>query len=194
MKRLSLSKPHMLMIVGIPGSGKTAFAEKFAETFHAPCVSYDTIQVLGGGDPSSVEALATYQLDELLKTNQSVILDGGTDTRVSRLELARKARAAGYESLVIWIQTDPATAKARALRVVKGREHQLDEEGYEQLLKRFTAPTKLEKAVVISGRHTYASQAKVVLGRLSAPRAEQAARAVPSRRPEQPSRHNITIT
>lgn len=190
MKSLSLSQPHLIVITGVKGSGKTFFAEKFAETFHAPYISHDRIAKLIA-EEKIIEHLITYQLEELLKTKQPIVIDGLATTRTERAELAKKAREAGYDTLLIWVQTDKDTAKSRAVRASK---KQIDPDTYEQLAKRFTAPHAIEKPVVISGKHTYASQAKVVLKRLTAPRAEAiSAHKTAPVRPEATARRNITI-
>ncbi len=165
MKHLSLAKPHLIVMVGIPGSGKSFFAEKFATTFGAPYVCQKKVADLVQGD---VDAVVELQLNELLKTNQSIIYDGAAETRTERSELAKKARQAGYAILYVWAQTDQATAKARFLQTHKPAS--TDE--YDKIVKRFTPPNAIEKPLVISGKHTYATQAKVVLKRISAPRTD----------------------
>jgi predicted kinase len=193
MKSLSLSQPHAIIMVGIPGSGKTFFAEKFADTFRAPYVSPETIADLLDTDEVSIDAVLQYQLGELLKTQQSIIIDGGGDTRAARAELARKARAGGYKPLLIWVQTDPVTAKVRSLKAKKPK-RALTAETYDRLIERFSAPAAIEKALVISGKHTYATQAKVVLKKLSEPRTEISLHtAPPIRGDESPRRRNIPI-
>lgn len=193
MKSLSLNQPHLIIMVGVPGSGKSFFAEKFAETFHTPYACLEKFAAFTTDDAGAKE-LMNYQLDELLKTKQSVLVDGGTDMRTERLDLTRKARAAGYDTLTIWVQTDPVTAQSRSARAARVKHGvTLDAEEYDKLARRFTAPNALEKPVVISGKHTYASQAKVVLKRLSAPRASISTHAKPAARNNQPGRHNITI-
>jgi predicted kinase len=182
MKHLSLTKPHLIIMVGIPGSGKSFFAEKFANTFGSPYICDKKIASLVQG---KIDAVVQLQLDELLKTKQSIIFDGSSDTRVERMALTKKARTAGYESLLIWVQTDQATAKARVTQDKKGSAS-LSVDEYDRRRKRFTPPNVTEKPLVISGKHTYASQAKVVLKKLSAPRAEIADHDKPPLRPERP--------
>jgi predicted kinase len=189
MKSLSLSQPHVIIMVGVSGSGKTFFAEKFADTFSTPYVSREKIAaIIADATASSIDDLFYYQLGELLKSRQSIIIEGGGDTRASRSETARIARTHGYKTLFIWVQTDPLTAKARALK-----EKTLTPEEYDQQAKRFTPPIALEKPIVISGKHTYATQAKIILKKLSEPRAEISAHTAAPIRTENPRRHNITI-
>lgn len=175
MKSLRLAQPHIIAVIGIPGSGKTFFAEKFTDTFSAPFINYDEIIELGGTSQVAAKRLFQYQLDELLKTKQSIIIEGLTDTRADRTELQKKAKSAGYELLLVWVQTDPTTAKYRATRPAKDRTREpLSESEYDRTAKRFTAPSPNEPSTVISGKHTYASQAKVVLKRLTSTRTEAA--------------------
>jgi len=190
MKSLSLSQPHLIIVVGTPGSGKTFFAEKFADTFRAPYVSREKLTTLLGNPTTFTDELLYYQVNELLKTHQSILVEGVSDTRAQRLELAKYARASGYETLLIWVQTDPATSKSR---YQKDHKVQSSEE-YDVLVKRFTPPVAIEKPVVISGKHTYATQAKVILKKLSEPRAVISSQATPPPRSEPTStRRNITI-
>jgi predicted kinase len=176
MKSLSLNQPHAIVMVGTPGSGKSFFAEKFADTFHAPYVSSDTIRSFIS-DPKDMSKLIAYQLKELFKTNYSIVIDGFAHTRSERTELARLLKEHGYETLFVWVQTDPQTAKLRSLKQSK-----LTEDDFDRIVKRFSAPHVSEKPVVISGKHTYATQVKSVLKRLSGPRAEISSHSAPPAR------------
>jgi len=176
MKSLSLNQPHAIVMVGIPGSGKSFFAEKFAETFNAPYISYDTFRPFVT-DQKMLAKLIAHQLRELLKTNHSLILEGFAYSRAERTELAKLFKNHGYEILFVWVQTDPDTARMRSRKQAK-----ISEEDYAKLTKRFSPPHDHEKPIVISGKHTYATQAKSVLKRLSAPRAEISSHSAPPMR------------
>jgi predicted kinase len=189
MKSLSLSKPHLLIMVGIPGSGKSFFAEKFSEMFHAPYVSYDRIMDVGEGNAEQAARYMTYLLHELIKTGQTLVVDGLADTRAQRAELKHLAHVAGYKPLFIWVQTDVATAKARALKTSTDKGRGMTPHEYDQVAGYFMPLSAMEKPVVISGKHTYATQARIVLKNLAAPRGQ----APPSDRGDPPGRRNIII-
>src|ERR1700744_5950249 len=123
MKPLSLSHPHLIIMIGIPGSGKSMFAEHFSQTFNAPLVSHPQLQqmIFGAKYGSQAEEEKAVEgsyvvLSELLKTNQTVIYEDATGSRPYRQELAKKAAKAGYTPLFVWVQTDSAEASRRALR------------------------------------------------------------------------------
>ena len=166
MKALQLPKPHLLIVIGIPGSGKTTFASKFSDTFHAPFIESQLFRSLTD-DRGQADALLDNMLDQVQKTNQTIIYEPTSGTRSERLELAKKARASGYEPLLIWVQTDHYAAMARATRRKRAAADQMSEEQFEQEVRRFTAPNAQEKYVVISGMHTYSTQAKAVLKKLT---------------------------
>lgn len=167
MKSLSLTQPHLIIMVGVPGAGKTFFAEKFAETFSAPYICLEKLIPFTTTD-ADASALLQHELTELLKTRRTFIIEGSADTRTERDVLHRKAKAAGYESLIVWVQTDPTTAKLRSIRETKNKINRtLSSEEYDRIVKRFTPPNNLEKPTVVSGKHTYATQAKIVLKKLT---------------------------
>jgi hypothetical protein len=89
------------------------------------------------------------------------------------------------------------TAKSRSLRRNPKRagdelNTSMEEETFASYVKRFTAPFKGEDFVVISGKHTFATQARIVLKKIVSPRAE-ASQAValqpPVKRPPQKQPH-----
>lgn len=172
MKPLHLNRPHLLIVTGIPGSGKSAFSVKFAETFGAPIVSDKPLRDLPEPASAAVRHVAVdYQLEQIMLTNATVIVDSHTASRKQRANIIVKAKKAGYAPLVVWVQTDEATARRRATKRSRDpKQFVYTDEEFDASLKRFTAPTKIEPVVVISGKHTYASQAKVVLSTLASQR------------------------
>lgn len=197
MKPLRLSLPHVIVMVGIPGSGKSFFAEHFAETFSAPLVSSMAVRrmlvqtpTFSVSEQAAVRRVSNYLLSELLKTTQTVVVDIPSDSRTDRIDITRKAKLAGYEVLFVWVQTESAAAKQRATKTSKDHSYALTEEQYSSFVKHFTIPSATEKAIVISGKHTYASQLKIVLSRLVLAKAQ--VEASPRERPTDQS-HRIIM-
>lgn len=205
MKSLSLPKPLIITVVGLPGAGKTFFAKQFADTFNAPLVSYDRLRnelfdspTYNKDEQDVLARIADYQLGEAMKTKQTVVVDGGTAARVDRMRLAKTAKEAGYAMLIVWVQTDEATTKQRSLKPGKSFDerytHTLTPDQYASFSKQFTPPNHTEPYVVISGKHTYAAQVKVVLKKIANSR-QEAAKPTPPERPVTTvqRRQNITI-
>jgi predicted kinase len=196
MKSLVLSRPLVIMVVGIPGAGKSFFARQFAETFSAPLVSLDTLRSIVFPEPrhdKDEEALlmdiAANEIVELLKSHKTFIVDGGVNARVDRAEIEREARKHDYNTLIVWVQTDEPTSRQRATKrnaKRKGDEYNtsIAPETFDTLSKRVVTPLRTENYVVISGKHTYATQAKIVLKKLVLPREDESQPVHP------PSRNN----
>lgn len=196
MKSLRLQKPHLLVVVGVPGSGKTFFASQFAKTFAMPYIHYQDIQQTANPvlDEQTTAAYAGLLFRELAKTEQSILIEGPGASRVERTGLAQQARAVGYVPLFIWVQTEPAAAHTRATKGVRGSSNVIiSDDDFDAEFKRFTALHESEKSIVISGKHTYATQAKAVLQRLVEP-AVQARRATTPSTPARPSQASGRIT
>ncbi len=176
MKSTDTNKPHLIITVGIPGSGKSFFAEHFADIFKAPIVSYDLIRkeiftnpAFSDDEDEILKKVANHFLDEVLRTKRTVIFEGKTNLRSDRLALAKKAHNAGYEPLFVWAQAESSVAKRRATKP-SVEKPALTEDEFMQKQRQFTAPHPNEKAIVISGMHTFASQLKIVLKHLIEPR------------------------
>lgn len=161
MKSLRLSRPHAIMMVGLPGSGKSFFARQFAATFNAPYIDSLSIEAYAQ-NAEGAGAIITLVMGEIAKTNQTFIFEGNSDSRVRRAEFAKWARQLGYQPLFIWAQVDQATSRDRT-----AKSKIMSQTDFEQANRTFSAPHPDEKAIVISGKHTFASQAKVVLAHLS---------------------------
>jgi predicted kinase len=184
MKSLQLDKPHAIVMVGIPGSGKSFFADKFSAMFNAPCIEQLALEHLAA-DSNAAKELANLFLDELVKTGRSIILETDTSTRQARTELNAKLKKAGYTPLLVWVQIDTETAANRSTKMgMSADEHA-------KRVKKFAPPLPNEQALVISGKHTYATQARVVLKKLSGPRTPSTH--PPERPPQPPARGQIIV-
>lgn len=171
-----------MMLVGIPGAGKSHFARQFADVFNTPLVSFDKIQHQLFSEPQFtkdeellVTSLMNSQLQELYKTQKSFIVDGAVNSRAARNEIERAAKARNYGYMTIWVQTDAESAKYRSISRNKRRagdiyNSAISEEQFSNFAKRINPPTDRENHVVISGKHTFATQAKIVLQKIVSPR------------------------
>lgn len=168
MKPLTSASPHAIIMIGIPGSGKSTFADRFAETFQAPIVSQTKQQRVYRLSLSEAETLRDTILAEYMKTHRTVLIDGGLDEKEKRETLVRMLVKAGYRPLVVWVQTDTGEARRRATKPYPRGSGMTDEE-FDTQLDLFESPGEKEKMVVISGKHTYASQLKIILKQLATP-------------------------
>lgn len=166
MKSLSLTNPHAIIMVGLPGSGKSFFAEQFSETFGIPHIDIASLAAFTSSETATDELLL-FTLGEFTKTRASLIVEAEASTRTRRTELLKFFKSKGYSTLFVWVQTDNETAKQRSIKLQR-----MTAEAFDASLQKFSPPHTTEKALVISGKHTYPTQAKIVLKRLSAPRAD----------------------
>ncbi len=199
MKALSLSRPHLIVMVGIPGAGKSFFAEHFAETFKAPIINRDVLEKELGKEGKAVDTFIELMLRELFKTNQTIIYEGLSATRAQRLTLTQTASKAGYIPLFIWVQTESVEAARRATRR-NPYGHTMSAHEFDQAIDSFNVPLASEHAVVISGKHTYVSQLKIVLKHLASAQVQKttapiatSAKQQPLKRSSDPSSRNIFI-
>lgn len=205
MQNASPAKPLLVVTIGPPGSGKSFFARQFSETFNAPLISFDEIRAELFNDMTYspdediiVARVAGLQLRELLKTKKTIVIDGGHNPKVSRLELAKLARAHSYGILNVWVQTDEITARARATRrskksIYDQHNRSLSDQEFETHAKRFTPPSQQEVFVVISGRHTYPAQARTVLKKMVVPHEAPKTSAPERPQPNSSGRRTLSI-
>lgn len=166
MKPLTPASPHAIIMLGIPGAGKSAFAEHFAETFQAPILNATKLKRELSLSQASLDKLQAIVLTEYLKTRRTILIDGHFEKKAKRAELVRQVMKAGYRPLMVWVQTDSAEAKRRALKEYPAGSG-LSSNDFDAAVASFQAPAEQEKAIVISGKHTYATQLKIVLKQIA---------------------------
>lgn len=182
MKSLSLSRPLVIMVIGLPGSGKSFFARQFASMFGAPLVSADYVRhslsaesTFDAQEDAIVQTLIQNQIEELCKTGKTFVIDGGINHRTNRTAIERLSTAQGYGRMVIWVQTDEPTSLSRSVKRNDKRagdmyNDPMPQPAFLRYRKQFSAPSRSEHVVVISGKHTFSTQARVVLKKLVSPR------------------------
>lgn len=177
MKSLQLHKPHLLVVVGLPGAGKSHFASQFSDNFSTPYLDINRYKRLIRNN-GITDTISNDVFHQLLKTNQTLLIEGVGETSDERKELLKVAKIHGYEVLYIWVQTEPATASQRA---TKSKEEPISVDEFKKRSRRFENLNATELFVVVSGRHTYASQTRMVLNKLVAKKPET--RVNPTSRP-----------
>ncbi|MCL2174151.1 ATP-binding protein [Candidatus Saccharibacteria bacterium] len=178
MDKTTLSSPLAVVVVGLPGSGKSFFATQFATSLDVALVSEDKIRWMlfahhtyNDSENVVVKQVADMMTAELFKTGKTFVLDGGYNSRVSRMALATQAKKAGYIVLTVVVQTDTPTAKQRSTKRSAKRagdlyKQSISDDLFETQGKKYQAPLRVDKTtVVISGKHTYSTQARIVLGK-----------------------------
>lgn len=147
------NKSRALLIFGAPCSGKTTFAEKFAQKFGL--AYYDLEELMEEGF-SREQILRIIEL--VLRTRQTILIEGGLNTEADRSEMRNMLRKHGYEPSLIWIQTDVATLrmrlKSKFRSVSKAREY------FDNVTACMEAPTDFERPIILSGKHTFETQTK----------------------------------
>ncbi len=148
------NKPRALLVFGAPCSGKTTFAEKFAKKFGLAYYNVKDLMAENGFTRSQVLTL----LEEIFKTGQTVLIEGGIDTEAERIEVRNIARTSGYEPALIWVQTDVSTIRNRMKS--KYRSVSKAKEAYEAAVAEIEAPTEVERPIILSGKHTFETQTR----------------------------------
>ncbi len=155
------SKSRALLVFGAPCSGKTTFAEKFANKFGLAFFNIDEIAVKGALSRPNVLLL----LEQITKTRATVVLEGGIGTEKKRDEIREVFKNAGYEVSLIWIQTDINTLRARMKKRFKTVAEA--KSAFDDAAAKLEAPTESEKPIILSGKHTFETQTKHVLAGLA---------------------------
>ena len=155
------TQPRALLVFGAPCSGKTTFCEKFAKKFN---LAYFNLAALKEQYNLS-HKLILMLVEQLAKTNQTIIIEGELDTEKDREEIRQLFRLAGYKPYTIWIQTDVATIrlrlKMRHKSIIKAKE------AYDSAINRLEAPSDMENPIILSGKHTFETQVKHILASLA---------------------------
>ena len=153
--------PRAILVLGATGRGKTTFSERFAKKFHAAFFDLGELERDNKLDRKTV----LFLLEQLAKTNVTLVSEGIIDTERERTEVRNILRRAGYNPSLVWIQTDVNTIRQR-LRI-KNRSATKAKQEYETRIGRMEAPSEVEAPIVLSGKHTFETQLRHVLTQLA---------------------------
>ena len=151
-------------MIGKPGVGKSLFASKFASTFNAISIDYLEIQDVSRDDEQLAGEILNMLFEKVLPLRQTIVIDGPGNTLQERKEISKFAESKGYIPLFVWVQLDEETAEHRS---VHSGENPMSKKEFAARNEEFESPGYKETYTVISGKHTFASQARTVLKKLS---------------------------
>lgn len=175
MGKLQPTKPLLIMLYGMPGSGKTFVARQLSENLTAAHVQADRIRYELFEKPTYskeenhiVTSLMNYMTSEFLKAGMSVIFDMNAFRLTQRRALRNMATKAGAHPVLLWLQIDPDSAFKRASRRDRRKSddnyaQETNPATYRELLGSMQNPDLTEHYVVLSGKHVFQTQKNAVL-------------------------------
>jgi predicted kinase len=177
MIKLPTTKPVMIMLYGIPGSGKTHFADELAQTMGAAHVQGDRIRselfekpAYDKQENEVVTRLMEYMAEEFLKSGVNVIFDMNAGRLVQRRALRDIARRIKGQTMLVWLQIDPESA---LLRISKRDRRRLDDKFARPYTKAEfklaigdMQPPKNEDYVVVCGKHPFSMQRNSIVKKM----------------------------
>jgi predicted kinase len=178
MPKVAPNKPTLIMLYGFPGSGKSYFARQLCEQLQAAHVHGDRIRSELFENPrydkeenAVIAQLMDYMTHEFLNAGISVIYDINATRQSQRLTLREMARRAHAQPLLVWFQIDPDSAFARANSRDRRRtddkySEPIERKAFDDIASRMQNPNSAEDYIVISGKHTFNTQASAVYKKL----------------------------
>ena len=179
MDRIRPEKPVLILLYGFPGSGKTYFSRQFCENVQMAHLEEDRIRAELFQQPRftkqedyALSRIMGYMTGEFLTAGISVAYDTNAMRVSQRRALREIARSNKAEVLVVWFQVDADTAFVRNQK--RDRRHADDRyaagynvDQFKEIAAYMQQPETTEDFIVISGKHTYASQRSGVLKKLA---------------------------
>jgi predicted kinase len=177
MANIILSKPTLICLYGFPGSGKSYLARNLATAIQMANVSSDRIRSELFQNPrydSQENAIVTHLMDymseEFLSAGVGIVYDTNALRAAQRRKLREVARKHHASYLLIWLQVDTETAFSRT----QGRDRRTADDKYAEPQTRPTFDRQAaamqnpqgEDYLVISGKHTFATQKSAIINRL----------------------------
>ena len=156
--------------IGLPGAGKTTFAQGLAKQLNIDHIYGDKIGYELFTHPkftpeevAMVRSEMQRRVAQGLRANKSVVYDAMLHTSSMRKALVDFAASHGKEAVGVWVQTPESTARQRAgvVRVANfSRDYKriVPPAVFDKHLQLFEPPTKLEQTITVWGTATFAMQ------------------------------------
>lgn len=177
MQRSKIATPTLIVLYGLPGSGKSFFSRQAGELLGAPVISSDRIRYELFEKPtfSKEEQLVVFSmmnvmLEQYADLGMSVIYDASVSRASDRKLLREFAKNKKMNYILVWLQADAETcfmrAKTRDRRKADDKySHEITREQFATVEKSMQPPAG-EDPLVVSGKHLFEGQRNVILRKL----------------------------
>ena len=139
-------RPLLIVMVGIPGSGKSTIAEELKNTYNFQIFSSDRIRAEVLGDENNqtrnyyVFKLLYERLKNTLKEGKNCIIDSANVTIKDRSNIFKKLSGVDFDAVAYVVPTDVEECIQRDLK----RERKVLREVIEKFARKFTLPSEEE--------------------------------------------------
>jgi predicted kinase len=176
MNKHKLTKPVMVYLYGLPGSGKTYISRQLCEFFNMAHISSDRLRYELFEEPKHDKAenmivshLMDYISEEFLSCGLSVVYDMSVSRTADRRSIREMAARLKAKELLVWVQVDIDTAWTRTQSRDKRKADDkystpLTQEMFESYMKNMQNPSS-ENYLVLSGKHLFNSHKNAFLRR-----------------------------
>jgi predicted kinase len=127
------AEPVLIMLSGLPGTGKSFFCRKLAERLSFLILASDTLRKVLFPDPQYSEhenkrlfPACHVLIEELLRTGIPVIFDGTNLFEHHREYLYRAAERAGAKLILVWVEAPTEVVRERLMAREKATMPQYD--------------------------------------------------------------------
>jgi predicted kinase len=148
---------RLVVLLGIPGSGKTTLAQTLAERGYKRINADDIRHELWGdaidqSNPEKVFAIFNARYEEMLGAGDDIVVDNTNINPKHRAPILTKARQAGYQDIQLWVLDVPLEL---CLQGNKARGRNVPEEvvaNYHDFLQGAGRPKRHEGHIIIVRR------------------------------------------
>ncbi len=175
--KITLNKPLLILMYGFPGAGKTYFARNLSEYLNCAHINADKIRHelfeeprFNKSENNIITHLMDYMAGEFLNLGSTVIYDTNMIRKSQRRIMKALAQKRATKTLLVWFQLDPETAYNRLTKRDKRKTDdkyakEYSQEDFREYTARMQHPDQTEDFVVVSGKHSFASQKTAIFNK-----------------------------